>query len=132
MAFDPKDEFNPFRDDPNKGATGGEFNPFASPQSFDKAQKSKYEYTGEPEPICACPSCGGGKAEPAPYDWFRGRRAPVATQHVLCPDCRCEYNGETGIAYRPAKSPLFLFVVAIVLAALYFLFHIVLICGGFF
>ena len=102
-------------------------NPFAAPQAddFDTHNKRVEGLTLDDLPeIRNCPQCGSDGATPAPYNWWRGRRAPTATGHVVCPKCNCEFNGETGVAYPPASSPWPFFIVAVVLFVLYLIFYI--------
>jgi hypothetical protein len=100
-----------------------EVNPYAAPQSGGGPRD---DVPDEPEVIVPCPACGNSQAYPAPYSWWRGRRAPRAIQHVICRACRCEYNGETGIRYRATQGPLLMFLLALAL----FLAYLSLICSG--
>jgi hypothetical protein len=102
----------PAMDDPRLN----DFNPYAPPQTVDAPPAR----AREEELILPCPNCASENAAPAPYNWWRGRRAPKAIQHVVCDDCRCEYNGETGHPYPPARSPVLWFVLALLLFLAYF------------
>jgi len=92
------------------------YNPFAAPTEYDTPAESAVRF--EPLP---CPSCGSEDAIPAPYSAWYGRRAPKAIQDVICEKCGANFNGESGAAYPPRKSPLFWFIVAVGLFALYVL-----------
>lgn len=87
-------------------------NPYLPPKTTNFAVKA--------ELVPSCPNCSSERVSPAPYDWFRGRRAPKAIQHMLCADCKAEFNGETGVCYPPKKSPLIWFVLALIAFLLYF------------
>ena len=108
-------------------------NPFASPTADDGAYRPPLAGNAAPveDVIRPCPKCDSTGAKPAPYDWWRGRRGPKAIDHVICPDCECQYHGETGVAYPPAKSPMPWFIAALSLFILYVVVYSMLVVGGF-
>ena len=93
-----------------------EWNPYASPEIEDPVDRPVRANMDEPLP---CPNCGASGAKPMPYDGWRGRRAPKAIQEVRCVSCRCEFNGETGVAYPPRTSPVVWFLLAAAIFAAY-------------
>ncbi|MCH7726234.1 MAG: hypothetical protein IH991_07125 [Planctomycetes bacterium] len=95
-----------------------QINPYSSPEEYDKPPREFVDAELVPGP---CPRCGSTNARPAPYDGIYGRRSPVAIKHVVCPKCRCEYDGITGLEYSPRKNP----AIWIFLAVLGFIAYIV-------
>ena len=97
----------------------------ASPDSVNPYQPPA---TGQPTAVQVqtefrprpCPECRSTNIDPTPYSAWRGRRAPEAIKDVTCRDCNCNYDGQTGVKYPPAKNPLIWFLLALVAALAYF------------
>jgi len=104
------------------GMTDANLNPYQSPLAKPSLVKPV-------QAIPPCPRCNSHNAAPTPYSRLHGHRTTKEIQDLTCPDCKCNFNGETGIEYPARQFPIAGFFFTLVIVGLYILLMISLTFG---